>query len=111
MKRALVLGSALIAAAGIVVVVRRKPAARVLTEAERRAEANAVVSRLPALEGYPFEVRYSPSSRAEAVRLANLARDGYTYFKGLFPESSPKLIATFLAPADWPRGYGEPSYY
>jgi hypothetical protein len=90
---------------------RRKPIATPPPEAERRAEANAIAAHLLRLDGYPFEVRYSPSAREQAVRLANLTRDGYMYFATAFPGTSPTLTATFLAPADWPRGYGVPSYY
>jgi hypothetical protein len=109
MKRVFV--ALILVGAAIVFVVRRRPAAPPLSEAQKRAEANAIVSRLPSLDGYPFQVRYSASRRAEAVRLANLTRDAYVYFEATFPGTSPTLIATYLASADWPRGYGEPSYY
>lgn len=68
-------------------------------------------NELARLEGYPFEVRYSEGTRAEAVRLAELAKDAYEYFTGLFPATQPAITARFLSPADWPRGgYGLPAY-
>jgi hypothetical protein len=111
MKRRLIVVLVLVLGIAGVFAVRRKPTAAPLTEAQKRGEANAVVRRLPSLDGYPFQVRYSPRAHEQAVRLANLTRDGYTYFASVFPGASPTLIATFLAPADWPRGYGAPSYY
>jgi hypothetical protein len=66
---------------------------------------------LAKLDGYPFEARYSEGARAEAVRLAELAKDAYAYFTGLFPKTEPAITARFLRPADWPGGaYGVPAY-
>jgi hypothetical protein len=66
---------------------------------------------LARLEGYPFEVRYSEGTHAEAVRLAELAKDAYEYFRRLFPGAEPAITARFLTPADWPSGgYGVPAY-
>jgi hypothetical protein len=65
---------------------------------------------LPTLDGYPFEVRYSTSARAEAVRLADLTKDAYRYFTGVFPDTRPAITARFLTPADWPEAYGVPAY-
>ena len=67
--------------------------------------------RLARLDGYPFEARYSEGARAEAVRLAELAKDAYEYFTRLFPGTEPAITARFLRPADWPSGgYGVPAY-
>ncbi len=65
---------------------------------------------LASLDGYPFEVRYSEGAHAEAVRLAELAKDAYEYFARVFPDTSPKITARFLTPADWPGTYGMPAY-
>ncbi len=100
----------LVGAAVIVSVRRRTPAAPRLSEEARRAEANELMKRLPTLEGYPFEVRYSATAREQAVRLADLTRAAYAYFADLFTNASPTFTATYLAPADWRRGYGMPSY-
>src|SRR6266511_3329024 len=68
-------------------------------------------SRLARLEGYPFEARYSVRAEAEAVRLAELAKDAYEYFRRLFPDTEPKITARFLTPVHWPvAGYGVPAY-
>ncbi len=68
-------------------------------------------SRLARLEGYPFEARYSVGAEAEAVRLAELAKDAYEYFRRLFPDTEPKITARFLTPVHWPvAGYGVPAY-
>jgi hypothetical protein len=68
-------------------------------------------NQLARLDGYPFEARYSEGARAEAVRLAELAKDAYEYFSGLFPGTKPAITVRFLSPADWPRGgYGVPAY-
>jgi hypothetical protein len=68
-------------------------------------------NELARLEGYPFEARYSEGARAEAVRLAELAKEAYEYFSGLFPGTEPAVTARFLRPADWPGGgYGVPAY-
>src|SRR6266536_70648 len=68
-------------------------------------------SGLARLDGYPFEARYSVGAEAEAVRLAELAKDAYEYFTRVFPETVPKTTARFLMPADWPGGgYGVPAY-
>jgi hypothetical protein len=78
---------------------------------EEIKQAHAQAERLPALEGYSFEVRYSATAREQATRLADLTSDAYAYFAGLFPGVSPTIMATFLTPADWTQGYGMPSYY
>jgi hypothetical protein len=62
------------------------------------------------LDGYPFDARYSGSAREQAMRLADLVKDGYAYFATIFPETSPKFTAAFFSPDDWTRGYGMPSY-
>lgn len=111
MRRFLLVLLLMVLGTGGVFFARRKPNATPLPEEQRRAEANAIAVRLPRLDGYPFEVRYSPPARVQAVRLADLTRDGYTYFATIFPGTSPTLTATFLAPPDWRRGYGVPSYY
>jgi hypothetical protein len=86
------------------------PQLRRYSEEARRAEANELVKRLPTVEGYPFEVRYSTTARNQAVRLADLTRDAYGYFASLFPGAAPTFTAAYLAQADWRRGYGMPSY-
>jgi hypothetical protein len=78
---------------------------------QARAEANEIVKHLATLDGYPFDARYSEGARDEAVRLAGLTRDAYEYFSVIFPGVRPRLIATYLKPADWKRNYGVPSYY
>jgi hypothetical protein len=70
----------------------------------------ASADSLPRLDGYPFDVRYSESARAEAVRLADLAKDAYEYFVGVFPNTKPAVTARFLTPVDWPDAYGMPAY-
>jgi hypothetical protein len=68
-------------------------------------------SGLARLDGYPFEARYSVGAEAEAVRLAEPAKDAYEYFTRVFPDTVPKITARFLTPADWPvAGYGVPAY-
>jgi len=68
-------------------------------------------SGLARLDGYLFEARYSVGAEAEAVRLAELAKDAYAYFRRLFPDTEPKITARFLTRADWPvAGYGVPAY-
>jgi hypothetical protein len=68
-------------------------------------------AELASLDGYPFEVRFSAGAEAEAVRLAELAKDAYEYFGQMFPHTEPAITARFLTPADWPGGgYGVPSY-
>jgi hypothetical protein len=68
-------------------------------------------SGLARLDGYPFEARYSVGAEAEAVRLAELAKNAYEYFTRVFPDTLPKIAARFLTPADWPGGgYGVPAY-
>jgi hypothetical protein len=68
-------------------------------------------SELARLDGYPFEARFSVGAEAEAVRLAELAKDAYEYFTRVFADTEPKITARFLAPADWPGGgYGVPAY-
>jgi hypothetical protein len=89
---------------------RREAAAPQQSDQTARAEANQVVERLPTLDGYPFQVRYSAQARQQAVLLADLARDAYQYFVTLFPSPPPEFTALFLAPDDWRRGYGMPSY-
>ncbi len=67
-------------------------------------------SRLARLEGYPFEARYSVRAEAEAVRLAELAKDAYEYFRRLFPDTEPKMVASDrdrgqpLLPVVWEDG-------
>jgi len=68
------------------------------------------VNELASLDGYPFEVRYSEGVHAEAVRLAELAREAYGYFSRIFPDTAPALTARFLTPSDWSDGYGMPEY-
>jgi hypothetical protein len=91
-------------------IMRRKPAAPALSEQARRTEANEIVKRLPTLNGYPFEVRYSDGAREQAVRLAGLTKDAYEYYAAIFPGVHPAFIATLIKPADWKRSYGMPSY-
>jgi hypothetical protein len=68
-------------------------------------------SGLARLDGYPFQARYSVGAEAEAVRLAELAKDAYEYFTRVFPGTVPKITARFLTPADWTGGgYGVPAY-
>jgi hypothetical protein len=68
-------------------------------------------SGLARLDGYPFEARYSVGAEAEAVRLAELAKNAYEYFTRVFPDTVPKIKVRFLTPADWPGGgYGVPAY-
>jgi hypothetical protein len=101
----------LLAAGTVIVAMKlRKPASSAPSAAAQRAEANAILERLPVLQGYPFEVRYSATAREEAMRLADLTKNAYAYFAALFPSTSPTFTATYLAPADWRRGYGMPSY-
>jgi hypothetical protein len=100
----------LVAATVIVSVRRRKPADPALSEEARRAEADELVTRLPMLDGYPFEVRYSATAREQAVRLADVTSAAYAYLADLFRDASPTFTAMYLAPADWRRGYGMPSY-
>lgn len=71
---------------------------------------------LTSLDGYPFEVRYSENVHAEAVRLAELSKEAYTYFALIFPGTIPTFTAWLLTPDDWKahisgEGYGMPSYY
>jgi hypothetical protein len=89
---------------------RRESTAPALSEQERREEAQQIVKRLPTLDGYPFEVRYSAHTREQAVRLADLVKEAYAYFATRFPGSSPEFTAAFLTPDDWTRDYGMPSY-
>lgn len=65
---------------------------------------------LATLDGYPFEALYSEGARAEAIRLAGLAKEAYEYFRRVLPGESPSLSAAFLTPDDWTEGYGMPSY-
>src|SRR6266498_1360931 len=58
---------------------------------------------LARLDGYPFEARYSVGAEAEAVRLAELARNAYEYFTRVFPETVPKITARFLMPCGVPK--------
>jgi hypothetical protein len=75
----------------------------------------ASTDSLPRLDGYPFEVRFSKSARAEAMHLADLMRDAYEYFTEVLPGVSPRFTAYFLAPEEWklvasPEGYGMARY-
>lgn len=75
----------------------------------------ASTDSLARLNGYPFEVRYSESARAEAVRLADMAGAAYAYFARAFPGWAPQVTAFLLAPDDWKvhvssQGYGTPRY-
>ncbi len=63
---------------------------------------------LARLEGHPFEPRYRKGARAEAVRLAELAKAAYEYFTRVFLDTSLEITALFLTPADWTRGYRVP---
>ncbi len=90
---------------------RRRPSAPPVSEAQASAEANEIAKRLATLDGYSFDARYSEGAHDQAVRLASLTCEAYLYFASLFPGVRPRLIATFLTPADWKRGYGVPSYY
>src|SRR6266508_1476449 len=68
-------------------------------------------SGLARLDGYPFEARYSVGAEAEAVRLAELAKNAYEYFTLVFHDTVPKSTDRCLTPADWPvAGYGVPAY-
>jgi hypothetical protein len=58
---------------------------------------------LPRLGGYPFDVRYSESARADAIRLADLMRGAYEYFARVLPGASPQFTAFLLAPEEWKR--------
>ena len=88
---------------------RARPPA--VSEQQARAEANEVVKHLATLDGYPFDARYSEGARDQAIRLADLTKDAYTYFATVFPGARPQVLATFLKPVDWKRNYGVPSYY
>ena len=81
------------------------------SEEQARTEAKEIVKRLPILDGYPFDARYSEGAREEATRLAELTKDAYDYFAIVLAGARPQLIATFLKPADSKRNYGVPSYY
>jgi hypothetical protein len=48
---------------------------------------------LASLDGNPFEGRYSQGARAEAVRLADLAKEAYAYFARIFSGASPRLAS------------------
>jgi hypothetical protein len=105
MKKLLVALFILLAGAMTVRFLRRTPA-------QPNRSTLVVMDAKPAaaLDGYPFEVRYSRGAREHAVRLADLAKEAYAYFATVFPASSPKLAAWFVTPDDWKRGYGMPSY-
>jgi hypothetical protein len=105
MKRLMIALSILLAAVATVQVLRTTP-----TEPKRSTLATMDAQPVATLDGYPFDVRYSQNAREQAVRLADLAEEAYGYFATLFPGSSPEFTASFLAPADWTRGYGMPSY-
>jgi len=112
MKRVLIALVILISVATAVFAIpRRTPSAPPVSEAQASAEANEIAKRLTTLDGYPFDARYSEGAHDQAVRLASLTREAYMYFASVFPGIRPRLIATFLTPADWKRGYGVPSYY
>ncbi|HEX9374949.1 MAG TPA: hypothetical protein VGB19_01715 [Actinomycetota bacterium] len=75
----------------------------------------ASADSLPRLEGYPFQVRYSESSRADAERLADLTGEAFDYFTRVLEASPPRFTAFFLAPEEWklvasPEGYGMARY-
>jgi hypothetical protein len=111
MKRRLIGLVILLAGAAVVFnLTRRESTVAALSEQESRAEARQIMKRLPTLDGYPFEVRYSANAREQAVPLADLAREAYAYFVTLFPGSPPQFTAAFLTPDDWKRDYGMPSY-
>lgn len=100
----------LIVGGAVMVSVARRESGSAMAPNEARAEVNAIAARLPRLDGLPFDVRYSEGGRDEAVRLARLTKDAYEYFTGVFGDAHPSVIAMFLTPADWRRGYGMPSY-
>jgi hypothetical protein len=111
MKRVLIALAILMSIAAVVARTRRRPSAPPVSAEQASAEANEIAQRLATLDGYPFDARYSEGARDQAVRLASLTREAYMYFASVFPGIRPRLIATFLTPADWKRGYGVPSYY
>jgi hypothetical protein len=110
-KRALIALVVLMSVAAAVGIARRGPSAPAVSEEQARAEANEIVKHLARLDGYPFDARYSEGARDQAVRLAELMKDAYGYFAGVFPGARPQILATFLKPPDWKRNYGVPSYY
>jgi hypothetical protein len=84
--------------AAAVDIARRGPSAPAVSEEQARAEANEIVKHLAKLDGYPFDARYSEGARDQAVRLAELMKDAYGYFAGVFPDARPQILATLLKP-------------
>jgi hypothetical protein len=59
-------------------------------------------SGLSGLDGYPFEVRYSPGARRRAEVVAGLAAEAYAYFSGLFSNVRPDIAVIVAERRDWP---------
>jgi hypothetical protein len=71
-----------------------------------------VGSNLASLDGYPFEVRYSPGARDRALASSEIAADAYGYFRDRFSGVEPDLALIVANEADWSgRGpYGLPFF-
>lgn len=61
----------------------------------------AVVSELPRLDGYPFEVRYSDGRLARAKAAVDVAGRAYGYFSRLFSGVQPDLAVVVVDETDW----------
>jgi hypothetical protein len=71
------------------------------------------LSRLPRLDGYPFEVRYSEGSHGRARAAADLAADAYGYLSRLFSHVEPDIALVVADEPDWPgewSPYGMPFF-
>jgi hypothetical protein len=58
-------------------------------------------SNLEQLDGYPFEVRYSPGALERAHVSADIIAEVYTYFSGLFRGVAPDIALIVADEADW----------
>jgi hypothetical protein len=72
----------------------------------------ALRSRLPHLDGYPFEVRYSDGALTRARVAADITADAYAYFSHLFAGVEPDIAVIVAEEADWEsrQPYGLPFF-
>ncbi|MHB1087410.1 MAG: hypothetical protein ACYC19_01460 [Acidimicrobiales bacterium] len=72
----------------------------------------ALGSELARLDGYPFEVRYSPGSLERARIAADITADAYVYFRSLFSGVEPDIAVIVASEAHWHsrQPYGLPFF-